>query len=96
MWDLSSFLCSPLKGAWVWDGRGCHSRGNGCSQHSAHFGNPGPPQGAEADISKETRVSQRHGAQLGEKGNSQGSELAITKGKIAFPVRLEAADRGRK
>lgn len=61
-----------------------------------NLGNPGPPQGAEADISKETHVSQRHGAQLGEKENSQGSQPGITKGKITFPVRLEAADRGRK
>ena len=63
-------------------------------QHA--FWESGPPQGAEADISKETLVNQQHGAQLGEKGNSQGSEPGITKGKIAFPVRLEAADHGRQ
>lgn len=95
MWAELCSLLSPSR-AWVWDGCGCTSHGNACSHHSTHFGNLGPPQGPEAGISKKTLVSQRHGAQLSEKGNIQGSEPGITRGKIAFPVRLEAADHGRK
>lgn len=52
----------------------------------------GSLQGAEADISKESWVSQWHGASWMKRGTSQGAEPADTTGILVCPVRLEAAE----
>lgn len=52
----------------------------------------GSLQGAEADISKESWVSQWRGASWMKRRKSQGAEPAGTTGIIACPVRLEAAE----
>lgn len=88
MCNLSSFFCLSLQGAWVWDICGCSSHENGYHHHSTHFMYPGPPQGAEAEISKDAQLMQ-YEAHIGDKVNGQGSEPGE---KIAFPVRVEVAD----
>lgn len=59
-------------------------------------GSQGPPRGAEADSSKERWLRQWHGASWVKRGTSQGGEPGGTTGIIVCPVRLEAADHGRR
>lgn len=63
------------------------------TEHS--LGCQGPPRRAEAD-SKERWVSQWCGVSQVKRGTSQGGEPGRTTGIIVSPVRLEAADHGRR
>lgn len=77
MWSELFLLCLALQEAWVWDGCGCCSHGNGCSHQITFFGVSEATTGSRGWHQQGELGEPVAWSQLGEKGNSQGTGLVV-------------------